>query len=363
MRFEVTQLYALTRYKCLENLVNHAVHPQKQSKIGNKMTSKRFTKLFIYAFFISLGFSSHSAIAEETLKEQLEIAKAEEAAKTAKRKEIEEAIAKKAANVDTPTKTETDKKQDMLLAKLAAGILDDEILTGDTLKLWVNAGPFNLLEPNNEKGYCAPAYAKMKVLSDDDDIVHVNFKLKSLFFADAEYDASLDGNCVNHDSTPPAKLESVIAHEEYTIKKSRLEKFNYKRSGIVYGGLIVPFKYYLGGDKRISSSSTIAPYLGFRGFIDPLRNYGLHVTPVVSAGLGFVPVNKSTTAMDGVASTNAETKTAVSVSTGLVLTHEKNKSFTAGLLIGKDFLSTADRLSDPTVDKLWVSLYIGLSIK
>jgi hypothetical protein len=61
-------------------------------------------------------------------------------------------------------------------------------------------------------------------------------------------------------------------------------------------------------------------------------------------------------------STSSDTKSALSFATGLVLTHEKNKAFTAGILFGKDFLSTEDRISDPTVDKIWTSLYIGLTV-
>ena len=258
-------------------------------------------------------------------------------------------------------KAEVDKKQDSKIAALEVGILDDMNLTGDVLKLRVNAFPFKEISTGNE--FYAPANAKARVKKDLGETVLVDFKKVK----NRNKTGTLSFNPCSHDNEKSLEnrdcktkeLISVRSDQQYSIARDDLDRFNFKRKGVVYGGLVVPFKYYLGGDKRISASSTVAPYVGVRGLF---HKYGSHVTPVFSAGLGLVPVNKSTTGDDGKVTTTTDTKSALSVATGLVFTSEKNKSFTAGVLIGKDFLSTADRLSDPTVDKYWTSLYIGLNV-
>jgi hypothetical protein len=137
---------------------------------------------------------------------------------------------------------------------------------------------------------------------------------------------------------------------QYSIKKVDLLSHDYFRSGVTFGGLVVPFKFYLGDDKKISPSSTVAPYIGFRG----PAPFGLTFTPIISAGLGLVPVSNPNT-------DKTETKSAFSTAIGLVLSSSKNQSFNAGLVIGKDFLSSADKALDSTVDNIWFSVYLGYS--
>jgi hypothetical protein len=150
---------------------------------------------------------------------------------------------------------------------------------------------------------------------------------------------------------PPA--DRVNPYTAYQIARAALSTFGFKRSGLAFGALVVPFKFRLGGDKGITSSSTIAPYVGFRTRY--LQGFGLSFTPILSAGLGLVPVTDRT-------ENKTETRPALSLAVGLVMTSSKNEKFNAGLVFGRDVLSNSDRALDPNVDKAWLSFYLGLAI-
>lgn len=137
----------------------------------------------------------------------------------------------------------------------------------------------------------------------------------------------------------------------YKVAVAKLKEHPYRRIGVLFGALVVPFKFHLGGENKLSASSTIAPYVGFRG----PAPFGLTFAPVVSAGLGLVPVNNAET-------DETDTKSAFSVAIGLLLTHSKNDQFNAGILFGKDFLSKSDRAGDDTVDEPWFSIYAGYKL-
>jgi hypothetical protein len=138
---------------------------------------------------------------------------------------------------------------------------------------------------------------------------------------------------------------------QYEISKSEFEKYSFSRTGVAFGGLVVPFKYYMGSGGKISASSTIAPYIGINNLID--IGWGMTITPVASAGLGLVPISNSG---------QTETKPALSMALGLKVTSSKNDAFSAGVIVGKDFISKTDRGNDDSVYKPWFSIYIGLAM-
>jgi len=145
----------------------------------------------------------------------------------------------------------------------------------------------------------------------------------------------------------------VSKDSSYTIEKNKMMEFDFKRSGVTFGGLVIPFKFRLGGDKAVTSSSTVAPYLGFTSRY--LQFFGVSLNPVVTAGVGFVPVVNPATG-------TAETKSSFSFGGGFVMTSSKNEQFSAGLIIGRDVLSSSDRALDPNVDKPWLSFYLGVAM-
>jgi hypothetical protein len=131
-----------------------------------------------------------------------------------------------------------------------------------------------------------------------------------------------------------------------------LNPLDHRRSGVKFGGLVVPFKFRLGSAKDLVSSSTVAPYVGFR---TAWNTFGLTFTPVLAAGLSLVPIadpqNNTTTS-----------KAAYTLAVGIRLTSTKNESFNAGLLFGRDFLSRTDRDADPAATRPWASFYLGYSL-
>jgi hypothetical protein len=144
----------------------------------------------------------------------------------------------------------------------------------------------------------------------------------------------------------------VNTHEQYIISRAQLGQYSVRRTGLTFGGLVVPFKVRLGSSREIVSSATVAPYIGWR---TSYEYWGISLTPTVSAGLGLVPIHA-----DGGGSPT--TRAAFSTAFGLVLGSDKNQAFHAGLLLGKDFLSRADRQIDPSAKLPWWSFFVGYAL-
>jgi len=230
----------------------------------------------------------------------------------------------------------------------------------------VNVWGFKPLDGTDlDKVRCAPKGSKVIVTHQHDDDLFVRIELAGEVKAaqsttDARRkEALLDKSPIlgANEVASPAALEHcnsgnlVNDYTEYKISVKNLRQHDFRRTGVMFGALIVPFKFHIGGERKLSASSTVAPFVGFRA-PGPL---GLSFTPVVSAGLGIVPVNSADT-------NETETKSAFSCAIGVLLTHTKNDSFNAGVLFGKDFLSKHDRGTDDTVSKVWFSLYAGYKL-
>ncbi len=237
---------------------------------------------------------------------------------------------------------------------------DQGRLDGDKVRLKVNVEPFYVFGQENETNnvrWCATAGSVAKVSHDNGQQLTLRFthvateddKPLTETLSDraagrakaVAVDPTRDGGC----SADRRVAEGI----QYSVDKKTLQGYDTSFSGVAFGGLVVPFKFYLGGDRSIKASSTIAPYIGVRL---PFW-FGMTFTPIVSGGLALVPVSG-----EG----DTQTKAALSTAIGLVLTSSKNQSFNAGLVLGKDFLSKSDRGLDKTVDKPWVSFYLGYSM-
>lgn len=218
---------------------------------------------------------------------------------------------------------------------------DEDRFDGDRLLLRVNANIFKPVN-NDSSTKCAPRGSKMAVTKDDGSSMSIRF-VSVPDEADWKKNKSALTDC------PIAKRVNNVT--QYTVSRADLDNYDFGRSGVTFGGLIVPFKFYLGGDNRITASSMVAPYVGFR-FPD---FFGITLQPVLSAGLGLVPVVDSTT-------NTTETKASFSTAVGFVFTSSKSDSFNSGLIFGKDFLSEADQKADPQIDKVWMSIYVGYSL-
>ena len=144
--------------------------------------------------------------------------------------------------------------------------------------------------------------------------------------------------------------KSVHYDVVYKIPNTAFDLIPLRSSGVAYGALVVPFKFRLGSDKKISSSATIAPYIGARWH--RLQKWGVELMPIATAGLALVPVNDPIT-------NESSTKAAFSTGLGITLNSTTQKNFSAGVLVGKDFLGKKDRALDPSLNKLWLSIWFG----
>ncbi|MGR6807131.1 hypothetical protein ACU6VI_12665 [Sphaerotilus natans] len=209
---------------------------------------------------------------------------------------------------------------------------DGKKYDGDKLQLLVKTCGFEEIETAAPaQGACAPKGSEIIVNSDGGAYLFVAFK-----------------EIGTDPCTPECTVKPGI---QYRIARTKLQQYYAKRSGVVFGALVVPFKFRLGSKHELVSSATVAPYVGWA---KQSGWGGLTYTPVFSAGLGMVPVTDAT-------SNSTVTKAAWSIAGGFLLTSSKNEQFTAGLLFGKDFLNAVDRKNDPSVEKPWASLFAGYS--
>lgn len=196
---------------------------------------------------------------------------------------------------------------------------------------------------------CAGESSTFSIVDKDSNYVYVMFYKvfypKSLDTCPQEIKPSKDQVAVDSKGVPHPGSVYKIAVDKYS-------KIEVRSNGIAFGALVVPFKFRLGGDKKLVSSATIAPFMGIRWSV--FQRFGFEAMPVFSAGLGLVPVTDPAT-------TKTETRAAFSTAAGFTVSSKKNADFSAGFLFGKDFLNKTDRLNDPSVNKLWVSLWLGIA--
>jgi hypothetical protein len=141
--------------------------------------------------------------------------------------------------------------------------------------------------------------------------------------------------------------------EQYKVEREPLLRIDHARTGLSFGGLVIPFKYRMGDDKELVASPAIAPFVGYR--MSFTQRWGFTFKPVAASGLSLVPVPTA----DG---KETENKAAYTVALGFRITSSKNEQFSAGLLYGRDFLSSRDTATNPKLKKPWLSIYLGASV-
>jgi hypothetical protein len=222
---------------------------------------------------------------------------------------------------------------------------DEGRFDGDHLRLRSHVWGFKSVDPGGPAGdLCAPAGSVISVHRQTGDDLFVRL-LDAPAADDKVYGAASVAGC------PEANRLKLFV--QYKISKAALEMHDIKRSGVNFGALVVPFKFRLGKVRELTASSTVAPYVGFRTAW--LQGFGLSFTPILSAGVGMVPVVDPET-------NTTTTKSAFSVAIGFVMGSSKNDSFNSGLLLGRDFLGGTEQQKDPAVGKPWISFYVGYAL-
>lgn len=224
-------------------------------------------------------------------------------------------------------------------------VVDEDSMTGDHLTVFVNIDKAVEHFDRTAPPRCVPAGAKMKVIRQSDQEILVRMLSVPQKGEFLMTDLKNVGIAACGERT-------VNLHTVYAVRRSDLLEETYKRTGATFGALVVPFKFRVTESKELSSSATLAPYVGAR--LDWLQGFGFSLTPIFSAGLALVPITDQT-------NNTTTTKAAPSIGVGLILTSSKNNQFNAGILFGKDLVSRADRMVDPRAYENWISFYIGTS--
>ncbi len=219
---------------------------------------------------------------------------------------------------------------------------------GDHFRLTTDVNgftPLSTVAPMATSARCAGKDSTYSKIGADAEFVYVKFyKVFEPKSADTCPATTAGGVTV----APPRPHPGSI----YKIAVTDYAHVDVKSNGLAFGALVVPFKFRLGSDKKLVSSTTIAPYIGMRwaGF----QSFGFECMPVASAGLALVPITPP-------GETNTETRAAFSTALGFTVSSSKHADFSAGILIGKDYLNKNDRIADPSVNKAWISIWLGIS--
>lgn len=205
---------------------------------------------------------------------------------------------------------------------------DGDNLSGDDLKLKANL--YNISDPSRpNQTLCAPPESKLRVVADNGT---------NSFFRFVNVSGNNNAGCVADDK--------VNAYTNYILPSDDLKKIGARRSGVLFGGLMVPFKYNL-STKKLESTPTIGPFLGWRTGFDAR---GLEVVPIVMLGMSI-----KTGAAAG-----AGTQAVLSSGVGLRLSSSKNQAWHGGILVGRDYGGGTDA-GAPNQGKAfnWFSAFLG----
>lgn len=224
---------------------------------------------------------------------------------------------------------------------------DGNKLTGDHIRLQTNVTGFIPLDAGStDISKCAPIGSRIAVSEETTTDIFLRF-----ISITSDSDTLLTQTDKDALNACPIS-DRVNGYSQYKLPKAKLVQTSYQRSGVTFGALVVPFKYRLGA-KELVSSSAIAPYVGFRTAW--MQGFGMTFTPILAAGLSLVPVTDAGTS-------TTTTKSAYTLAAGLRLTSSKSENFSAGLILGRDFLNKVDKVGDKNADKPWVSFYLGYAL-
>jgi hypothetical protein len=123
---------------------------------------------------------------------------------------------------------------------------------------------------------------------------------------------------------------------------------------LVGGVLLVPFKYYIGGDRSFTGSATVAGYLGWQTH---LSQSGDEFTLAVFAGQSTISVPVKDKTQSSGANTNNVSGAAFGI--GVFTSLEANPSIQYGFVLGRDYVS--DNAHWINNHRGWISVQLGYS--
>lgn len=141
----------------------------------------------------------------------------------------------------------------------------------------------------------------------------------------------------------------VVEGRSYTMAASRLEQFGFRRLGFIYGGLIIPYKYFR-HDKSLEPGTTMGPFLGYR-----FGQTGWGVSVIATYAVSDIKVKVK----DG---TELKERTFFALSRGVGFMFDVTKSdtpFRAGIMWGRDRVGSNNVDVYPHDGRTWVAAQLG----
>jgi hypothetical protein len=225
------------------------------------------------------------------------------------------------------------------LACASVWAANDEVnYLGDKLSFTVNVrGKVDTKGDGNTTDVCIPASTSLRGLSKLDTAANgtgLQVRLANVF--------GTVKDCDDDRKTVPGNTVINLSADE--VKRSKPTRY-----GLTYGGLVVPFKYHLTGEKEFRPGGTVAPYLGYR--FD--RNYlGFSFKLVGFLGGAGVTVDQE---VDG----EKKSQTLAGISYGLGLIGTVKEEFQMGIVVGADRVSKSANYAQN--GKTWIALSLGFA--
>ena len=145
----------------------------------------------------------------------------------------------------------------------------------------------------------------------------------------------------------------IVAYDvPYEFTSEEFQRVRSQRMGFTWGGLVVPYKFYV-ADRSFQSNSSALGYVGYEGYFP-----GVSLAGIVATGPGTTSTTQ-TTAASPASSTAATSKTTTAVTytaaTGVVATFGGALKF--GLVVGWDWQGRGQNFKYE--GKTWLALSIG----
>lgn len=240
----------------------------------------------------------------------------------------------------------------------------DSLLVGDTLILRTTTEGFAARLAAEAapagKNLTAPARTKFKVINDsakgDKRTLTVEVKDVPCQAGDAGSKPSvhiassiaqtLTASSIRANDADCAITPLLQEGHAYTIAKDDLDSAGYQRLGFIYGGLVIPYKYFR-HDRSFEPAPAVGPYLGYRF---GQTGWGVSLIAMYAATVAKIKDDKGQEA------------TVTGVSKGLGVMFDITKSdtpFRAGVMWGKDNFGDKYKTTYVHEGKSWLALQLG----
>jgi len=144
-------------------------------------------------------------------------------------------------------------------------------------------------------------------------------------------------------------LDDLKSETEYSVDANEFDGIA-RRTGWVYGGLILPYKYHY-DDKSISGETTIGPYVGRRSTLGD-------TSFIWAVSAGVTPISVESTDQNG--NPKSTPLTAFTYAVGWMFEFNKGSSpFRGGVFFGKDIVSKTSAVPYKHNRKNWVAFQLG----